>query len=171
MNILVFSDSHGRSENINEVMRKQIKKPDAVIFLGDGLRDLDYCDFEGTPLFKVRGNCDYFALMGGTDVTDDLIITLGDKRIMMTHGHNYGVKSTLTPLMNVAVKNNVDILLFGHTHEGFEMTLTPENDQYGLNLSKPLYILNPGSIGSYSATFGSISIDRRGGVLLSHGRL
>ena len=170
MNILVFSDSHGRYENISEVMRKQIKKPDAVIFLGDGLRDLDYCELDGVTLFKVRGNCDYFALMGGTDVTDDLIVTLGDKKIMMTHGHNYAVKSTLIPLLTVAAKNSVDIVLFGHTHEGFEMTLTPENDPYDLALTKPLYVMNPGSVGSYSATWGSISIDSSGRVLMSHGR-
>ena len=40
MNILVFSDSHGRGSRMLEALARQIKKPDAVIFLGDGLRDL-----------------------------------------------------------------------------------------------------------------------------------
>jgi predicted phosphodiesterase len=105
-----------------------------------------------------------------TDAPDEQTINLDGIRIMMTHGHNYGVKSTLTPIISTAVRNNVDILLFGHTHEGFEMTLTPEND-LGIKLDKPLYIMNPGSLGSYAAAFGTISTDSSGRVLLAHGSL
>lgn len=171
MNILVFSDSHGHPENISEVMKKQIRTPDVVIFLGDGLRDLDYCDLMGATVYRVRGNCDHFTLIGGKDVTDDLVFTLGSKKIMMTHGHKYGVKSTITPLLNRAAENGVDILLFGHTHSDFEMVISPDDDRYGLKLTKSLYVMNPGSIGSYSGTWGNIVIDRSGRVLLSHGKL
>lgn len=170
MNILVISDSHGKRDRIKEVIDRQIRHPDALIFLGDGLSDVDFCDTTGIALFKVRGNCDSVFLNDMTNAPDEQIINLDGIRIMMTHGHNYGVKSTLTPIISTAVRNNVDILLFGHTHEGFEMTLTPEND-LGIKLDKPLYIMNPGSLGSYAATFGTISTDSSGRVLLAHGSL
>ena len=170
MNILVISDSHGKRDRIKEVLERQIRRPDALIFLGDGLGDVDWCDTSGIALFKVRGNCDSIFLNDMTDAPDEQIINLDGIRIMMTHGHNYGVKSTLTPLISAAARNKADILLFGHTHEGFEMMLMPEND-LGIGLEKPLYIMNPGSLGSYAATFGTISTDKSGRVLLSHGNL
>ena len=170
MNILVISDSHGHRDRIKEVLERQIKRPDALIFLGDGLSDVDWCDTSGIALFKVRGNCDSVFLNDMTNAPDEQIINLDGIRIMMTHGHNYGVKSTLTPLMNAAARNKADVLLFGHTHEGFEMTLMPEND-LGIKLEKPLYIMNPGSLGSYAATFGIVSSDSQGRILLSHGSI
>ena len=170
MNILVISDSHGKRERIEEVISRQIKRPDALCFLGDGLSDVDFCDTTGIALYKVRGNCDSIFLNDMTDAPDEQIINLDGMRIMMTHGHNYGVKSTLSPLISAAARNKADILLFGHTHEGFEMTLMPEND-FGFKLDQPLYIMNPGALGSYAATFGTISTDDKGRILLSHGSL
>ena len=63
-----------------------------------------------------------------------------------------------------------DIVLFGHTHMPFEMTLGCGND-YGIEICQPMYIMNPGSIGEYPYSFGNIEIDREGRVLLSHGTL
>lgn len=170
MNILVISDSHGKRDRLEKVINRQIRRPDALIFLGDGLSDVDFCDTTGIALYKVRGNCDSIFLNDMTDAPDEQTINLDGIRIMMTHGHNYGVKSTLTPLICAAARSKADILLFGHTHEGFEMTLMPEND-LGIKLDKPLYIMNPGSLGSYAATFGTISTDAKGRILLSHGSL
>lgn len=170
VNILVISDSHGKRDRIKEVIGRQIKRPDALIFLGDGLQDLDYCDTTGIALYKVCGNCDLLYLNFITDAPDEQIINLDGVRIMMTHGHNNGVKMTLTPLLTIAAENKVDILLFGHTHQGFEMTLMPDNE-LGIKLEKPLYVMNPGSLGSYAATFGTISTDSSGRVLMSHGSL
>ena len=170
MNILVISDSHGKRDRIEAIIGRQIRRPDAIIFLGDGLSDIDFCDTTGIALYKVRGNCDSIFLNDMADAPDEQIVNLDGIRIMMTHGHNYGVKSTLTPLISAAAKNKADVLLFGHTHEGFEMTLMPDND-LGIKIEKPLHIMNPGSLGSYAATFGMISSDSQGRILLSHGSL
>ena len=104
-----------------------------------------------------------------TDAPDEQIINLDGVRIMMVHGHNYGVKMTLTPLINTATENKADIVLFGHTHVPFELTVMPENDR-GVMLQKPLYIMNPGSLKD-GASFGIITVDRSGRVLMSHGSL
>ena len=170
MNILVFSDSHGRADKINEALSRQISKPQAIVFLGDGLRDLDATDPDGVPIYSVCGNCDgRFATML-SDAADERIIFIGGKRIFITHGHNYHVKSVLSPLLLRARELNADIVLFGHTHQGFEMVLGCDNE-YGIELEKPLYVMNPGSIGTYPYYFGNIDIDREGRVLMSHGSL
>ena len=169
MDILVFSDSHGREGRIKEAIDRQIKKPDAIIFLGDGLRDMESIDADGIPILSVSGNCDLGSMFSG-DTPDQRCVILGDKKIFFTHGHRYGVKNTLIPLISEAAKREADVLLFGHTHEGYERELQPDNE-YGIKLDKPLYIMNPGSIGSYPYMFGSITVDKKGGVLLSHGTL
>lgn len=170
MDILVISDSHGRRENIEEAINRQIKKPDAIIFLGDGLRDMTYAQTGDIPVYRVSGNCDMGGFFSDNEVPTEQTVELGGKRIFFTHGHRYGVKSTLTPLISESATRDADIVLYGHTHEGFERELTGDNE-YGIRLKKPLYIMNPGSIGSYPYYFGAISIDRDGRVLLSHGSL
>lgn len=171
MNLLVFSDSHGRGSNMLEALSRQIKKPDAIIFLGDGLRDISYCEFGDIPLFAVSGNCDTFSFYGKGIAEDQIVMTLGGKRIMMTHGDLYGVKSGLGRLVKVADEREVDIVLFGHTHEALSVYLPEGDESFGFKLKKPLYLFNPGSIGGYERSFGSVTIDTRGGVLTSHGNI
>ena len=169
MEILVFSDSHGRRAKIEEAVARQIKKPDAIIFLGDGLRDISDAEIGDIPVYAVRGNCDTMSMFS-MDAPDEQCLILGGKRILFTHGHRYGVKSTLTPLINEAARRRADIVLYGHTHEGYERELSAENE-YGIKLEGPLYIMNPGSIGAYPYYFGVITIDKSGRILLSHGSL
>ena len=168
MNVLVFSDSHGKAGNIKRALERQLTQPCAVIFLGDGSRDFEYLDINA-PTYAVRGNCDAWS-MGVSDAPYEMLITLGGKRIFITHGHNYGVKSTLSPLIRRAAELDADIALFGHTHMPFEMRVDVDNE-YGISLSRPLLLMNPGSIGSYPYYFGCISISPGGEVLLSHGDL
>ncbi|MBQ4091329.1 MAG: YfcE family phosphodiesterase [Clostridia bacterium] len=169
MNILIFSDSHGKQDNIREALSRQISMPDAVIFLGDGLRDLDGIDLGGIPLHSVCGNCDSMVAQL-FDTPDEQLLFIGGKRIFITHGHKYHVKSLLSPIILRARELCADIVLFGHTHQALEMTLGEEN-QYGIKLEKPLLVMNPGSIGSYPYCFGSIDILKDGSALMSHGSL
>ncbi len=170
MTLLVFSDSHGWALNLLKAYRKQIKKPDAVIFLGDGLRDLSYCKFD-VPLLCVRGNCDVFSNFGLIDAEEELIMTLGGKKIMMTHGDRYSVKSTFTKICAAADEKGADIVLFGHTHVPFEKYLSEGESEFGVTLKKPLCMMNPGSIGDRPSSFGVVEISDNGQILLSHGTL
>ena len=171
MNILVFSDSHGHGERIDAVIQTQIGKPDAIIFLGDGLRDIAYCDTGDIPIFAVQGNCDIYSYFRSGETEEELLFTLGGKRIFITHGHKYGVKSGIGYLISSAAKMGADIVLYGHTHDAFESVLNKDENDYGIKLDKPMYVMNPGSIGDYNASFGCINIDREGRVLTSHGKL
>ncbi|MBQ8410034.1 MAG: YfcE family phosphodiesterase [Clostridia bacterium] len=171
MDILVFSDSHGRTSKLLEAFERQVKRPDAIVFLGDGLRDVAYCDFGDIPLYAVCGNCDFYSVYGGVRGEDEILITLGGKRIMMTHGHDYGVKSSLGRLVASAVRKDADIVLFGHTHMPLEKHLPAGESEFGITLEKPLDLFNPGSIGGYDSDFGCVTINGQGRVMLSHGTL
>lgn len=59
----------------------------------------------------------------------------GGKKILLCHGHEYGVKSGYLNLQYAAREKGADIVLFGHTHQVFY-------DQ-----TSQLAMLNPGSIG------------------------
>lgn len=148
MTFLIVSDTHGRFERLRELCEKR-KRVDALVFLGDGLSDLDYAkvkDF-GFTVFAVKGNCDtgrggIIAMTAG----EELIFTFEGVRFYAIHGHTKGVKGGLTNAIYAAEEAGADVLLYGHTHEPFYTYL--EKGEY--NLSKPLHVFNPGSLTNYN---------------------
>lgn len=169
MNILVFSDSHGRPDNMTEALSRQIKKPDAVIFLGDGLKDISYVELQDIPLFTVSGNCDGTLFSSFEPTLESRTVLLGGKRIFITHGHRYFVKHGLSELIREAISRDADIVLFGHTHQCLDRVIDAEELSKGRD--RPLYLMNPGSIGYYPNSWGNVEIDSEGRILLSHGAL
>ena len=166
MKILVFSDSHGASDNIKKAMALH---PDAevVFFLGDGLSDIEpYLNLRPTCTWLfVRGNCDYTGSVLGFSAEKTASITLMNKKIVYTHGDLYGVKYGYDGVIRLAEERGAEIVLFGHTHVRTEKYIPTENGG--------VYIFNPGSIGG---TYGSVSSYgvitlTDNGVLLSHGEL
>ena len=162
MEFLIFSDSHGKYHGAIEAYERQVKKPDAVLFLGDGLRDLRREDFGGSAFFAVRGNCDLF---GGDTPTEELLSFEGYK-ILFCHGHLFGVKGGLGALVSHAAKEGADIVLFGHTHQPYEGVINAGEMVGGVTLSRPMYLFNPGSLAD--GRFGTLSL-RGDTVLFSHG--
>ena len=167
MEILIFSDSHGRANGMQEAIARQVHRVDAVFFLGDGLRDVDSLELGNTPLYAVRGNCDWFSM---SSAPDELLVPLGEHKIFATHGHLFNTKSGYGTLLAHAAKEGADIVLTGHTHMPHNEMLPAGTVIGGKPQTKPIYLFNPGSIHSANATFGTLTI-RDGIVLLSHGRL
>ena len=166
MEILVVSDTHGRASRLAEVLERT--NADTLLFLGDGLRDLSVVP-EEVAVYAVRGNCDFM----GLDTPDARIEIFGACRVCMTHGHRYGVKSTLTAAIRAAARRNADVLLYGHTHVPLERTLPAGYVVEDVVLSKPLTVLCPGSLGDPrdgSPTFGRLMI-APSGVLTGIGKL
>ena len=108
--LLVLSDSHGGRAAIERVLMKESKSIDALIFLGDGLRDLELALTLCPKLraYSVAGNCDYGAL----EPTDGLAAFDGVV-IFYTHGHMYGVKYDLDTLADAASARGA---VRSHTH-------------------------------------------------------
>ena len=167
--ILIMSDSHGRDDLIEKT--KKLTRPHAIIFCGDGLRDLD-ADTYLCPLYAVRGNCDWSYIPHMGDIEDTLTLHIDGVKLFITHGHRFGVKHGLGALVAQAVRENADAVLFGHTHEPLDILLTPENaeESFGISLNKSLHLFNPGSLGYAPHSFGTLTI-RDGVYLFGHGRL
>lgn len=163
LDFLIFSDSHGKSDAMQSVLDRQIRTPDAVFFLGDGLRDTEWLDMNGADLYDVRGNCDWF---GGGDTPDERTLCFEGHKIFLTHGHAYGVKGGVGALLAHAAQMDADIVLFGHTHTPLCQALPIGETVGGMVLTRPLYLFNPGSLGAGS--FGTLTL-RGETVLFSHG--
>ena len=144
MKILVFSDSHGNTSNMEAAIREQ-QRTDLLLFLGDGLRDAEavFARHPEIPHAEVPGNCDFFAGAQSCEIT---IETEDGLRIFLCHGHTAGVKFGLGTAVLKAQQAGASLLLFGHTHEP-EIRYFPA----GADGSQPVSAMNPGSIrsGSY----------------------
>lgn len=161
--ILVFSDSHGNGRGISAALGQH---PDASIalFLGDGIGDFRRAaDLPHLKTVCVRGNCDFYGV--STGVRDVEIITVENVRIMMTHGHLFGVKSGFGTALDKAAAAEADIFLFGHTHVPFDHTFS-HGDRH-------IRMFNPGSVSrgrDCGNTYGVIVVDGDSTVT-SHGIL
>ena len=167
MELLVVSDSHGCVENIQSALERQLKTPDAVLFLGDGARDLDRLFLCDTPLWAVRGNCDW-ASSDFADRTERLLCLEGHT-ILLCHGHEWGVKGGLGALIAHAAEVGADVVLFGHTHTPTLQTIAAGEQVGKTTLSRPMYLFNPGSIG-YEGSFGTLTVKGES-LLFGHGKL
>lgn len=167
MNILVVSDTHGRADRLTEALDRT--RPGVLLFLGDGLRDLARIEPGTVTVRAVRGNCDFY----GAEIPATRMEIFGKYRIFLTHGHHFGVKSSIDPLVGVAAKEGADALLYGHTHIPFSTVLPAEEVYGGVRLVKSLAVLCPGSLGEPRGgvpTFGTLEL-RENGILPSLGEL
>ena len=144
MKILVLSDSHGNLENMIQAVEKET--PRMILHLGDCWRDGErlHKHFPDIPFHQVPGNCDF-----RPPEPAEQLLFLEDKRVLICHGHTYGVKQSLLTAGYAAEEQNLDLFLFGHTHR-------PLVDKRGKTL-----ILNPGSIGDYyNSYYGIITLKK-----------
>ena len=163
MELLIFSDSHGKQGAMKEALLRQISTPDGVFFLGDGVRDAEFLEC-GVPWYIVKGNCDWF----GGERPDEIVMALSGHTLLLTHGHKYGVKGGLGALLNYAVSVDADVVVYGHTHTPDLRIVEAGECVGGKQLTKPVYLFNPGSIGAGS--FGTLTL-RPDCVFFSHGTL
>lgn len=130
MRILIFSDTHGSIQSAYYAIQNT-PDVDAIIHAGDVDRDADKLSelFPNIPVYAVTGNNDFFP-----SYPFELDVTLGGKRIYITHGHRLGVKSGMSGLYRLADENDYDLIIYGHTH-------TANADYRGKSI-----ILNPGAM-------------------------
>lgn len=143
MKILVLSDSHGNISNMIAAVERTA--PHMILHLGDCWRDAEKLQdyFPDIPMEHVPGNCDF-----RPDEPAEKLLFLADKRVLICHGHTYGVKSSLLTAGYAAEEKNLDLFLFGHTHR-------PLVDMRGKTT-----FLNPGSIGDYrQPVYGVVTIE------------
>jgi len=149
LKLAVFSDSHGYPDRMIRAIEQSA--PDMIIHLGDGWSDVTQIEtqFPHIPLKAVRGNCDF-----SSDLPETGLFSIGTVNIFITHGHLYGVKKILYPLIDAAIGLDADIVMYGHTHIA------------DCSMSGGIYVLNPGTCGlSVSPSYAEVVIDDKGEVL------
>ena len=147
-------------------LSRQIRPVQAVCFLGDGLRDVEALPLGRAMLYDVRGNCDWSTQ---ADVPTERTVSLEGHRLLLTHGHLYGVKSGIGALATYAARLGADIVLFGHTHTPCDTVIDAGEVVGGVTLTRPMHLFNPGSIGM-GGSFGTLLLTGET-VLFSHGRV
>lgn len=170
MDWIIVSDIHGQYDRLDRVLAQQLKRPDGLIFLGDGLRDMQKIreEWQTLPVLSVCGNCDFFGWLDDGDNPKERVEVLGGIRLFMTHGDRYGVKSGYGAAIKQALRFDADILLCGHTHIFHDEWILE-----GPSIKKPLHVFNPGSLGYPDdgvPSFGCLHI-QNGQYLLSRGVL
>jgi uncharacterized protein len=125
--ILIVSDSHGLEEEVAQLAERHGKDADLMIHCGDSELPAGHPAMSGFA--GVRGNCDY-----DDAYPDQLAKNLGGLTIFVTHGHLYGVKSSLMKLNYKGEEEGADIICFGHSHE------------LGAEMIDGRLFLNPGSL-------------------------
>lgn len=133
MKLVVISDSHDNFQKVINVVYSNIDCTDCFIFLGDSLEDYKKIIkiYKKNIFLYAYGNCDY-------NPSNKNIINFFSPnsyhKIMYCHGHTLNVKNGLSNLIDIGMKNNATIILYGHTHISYT------------NYLSNIYIMNPGSV-------------------------
>ncbi|MFX1556004.1 MAG: YfcE family phosphodiesterase [Promethearchaeota archaeon] len=113
-----------------------------TFFTGDLIDYQEFIDFLNIKtkgnLFIVRGNMDYYYGNRDAPMYQKMQLSFSDNNIMtigLTHGHQIASRGNHAQLESLAMDNNYNILISGHTHKE-EVFLT----------SKGILLLNPGSV-------------------------
>ncbi len=150
---LILSDTHG---DLFEAKKMIDRYPqlDAMIHLGDYYKDAVHLQnqFPKLECIMIPGNCDFVS-----DVPEERILEVEGKKIFLTHGHHYSVKSGTGRLEAKGLKEGYDALLYGHTHIPLikyttsSLILNPGSLGYPRGLSGPTYALLEISKGTIEA--------------------
>ncbi|MFH1028729.1 MAG: metallophosphoesterase [Pseudomonadota bacterium] len=147
MKILVISDTHGNTTLAFKA--HTLSEPvDMVLHLGDGSDDANLMlEVLEIPVINVAGNCDI-----GSNAPRELLWECEGKRILLSHGDVYGVKSGLSKLERRAREVGADAILFGHSHRAIN------------EFRAELLMLNPGTLthAAHHRTFAVMEISTDG---------
>lgn len=116
MKILVVSDTHRRDDNLQLVIEEE-KPFDMLIHLGDAEGSeywIPEWAGEHCMMAMVMGNNDFFS-----SLERELEVEIGPHKLLLTHGHYYGVSMGPEGLADEAKSRGCDIAMYGHTHRPF----------------------------------------------------
>ena len=145
MKVLIVSDSHGLVNELEELKKKHQEEVGLFLHCGDSELAANEAAIQGYK--SVRGNCDY-----EEKYLNELVEEAADAKILLTHGHLYGVKSSVNNLLYRAKELGADIACFGHSH------------YLGMELIDGILFINPGSLrlprGRVEKTYVILTIDQ-----------
>ncbi|TCP54754.1 hypothetical protein EV586_104376 [Tumebacillus sp. BK434] len=128
--VLILSDSHGRTDRIDEVIAQvqaRLGGYDLLLHAGDHAEDV--LDGKYPNAVTVCGNCDPYG-----SAAEEQALDLYGVPALLLHGHTVSVKTSPLQLVYKAAEQGVQLAVFGHTH-------TPV-----LFVEDGCVFLNPGSL-------------------------
>lgn len=125
--VLIMSDSHGLTDEVEEIKARHSSDVDAMIHCGDS--ELDYDSKPLEHFHYAKGNCDF-----DPEMSDHQVVEIEGITFFVTHGHLLRIKSTLMPLYYKAKEAGAQVACFGHSHIA------------GAEKVEDLLLINPGSI-------------------------
>lgn len=135
---LIFSDVHGDKDSLQK-LKNLAEQADGVFFAGDGYSAVK--KLTAKELYAVGGNCDIFG-------SPELVTEIEGVKILLSHGHRYGVKSSLLSLTLRAKELGCDLAIFGHTHQPF------------CSIENGVFLLNPGASSGWGRkTYAVLTLD------------
>ena len=119
--------------------------PHQAIHLGDLMDDAEEVagHYPKLPFCMVPGNCD-----GWTTQPLQKLLDIQGKKLLLSHGHIWQVKSGYETALATARQQGADLVLFGHTHRA-----------YCVQEPDGLWVLNPGAARD---SYGVVTIDGSG---------
>ncbi|WP_312096183.1 metallophosphoesterase [Niallia sp.] len=145
MKVLIVSDSHGMVSELGVLKKRHESEVDLFLHCGDS--ELAASEEVMDGYITVQGNCDY-----EDRYPTETIQEIAGKKIFLTHGHLFGVKSTINNLLYKAKEVEADIACFGHSHF------------LGMEVVDGVLFINPGSLrlprGRTEQTYVILTIDR-----------
>jgi uncharacterized protein len=127
MKVLIVSDSHGLTKELEEIAARHRHEVNALIHCGDSELSLEHKEI--THFLIVRGNCDFT-----TQFPNERTEEIEGVRFFITHGHLYNVKMSLMNLYYRAKEVEAKVVCFGHSHIA------------GAEVIDGILFINPGSI-------------------------
>lgn len=142
MKILVLSDTHHDLNTAAKIVNACRDGCELVIHLGDTVRDFEglKATFPDIAFVGVRGNNDLLS----NDIPKEMFLDIYGIKVLICHGHEYGVKRSTEQLLWHAQAKGADIALYGHTHIAEKTT------------EEGIVLFNPGAV--IEGNFGIIQI-------------
>ncbi|SIS50435.1 metallophosphoesterase family protein [Salimicrobium salexigens] len=137
---LIISDSHGLTEELQEVKDRHSQEVDAFIHCGDSELATDASELEG--FHYAKGNCDF-----EEDMENEQIVDVKGVRFLVAHGHLLQVKQSLMPIYYRAEEAGADVACFGHSHTigaekvGDKLIMNPGSSRLPRDRSEPTYAI------------------------------
>lgn len=164
MQLVILSDTHGRTNKFLRIVETYQKTADAFLFTGDGMGDANAAqkEFPDAKIYTVKGNNDFGNEAPLQRRIDFTIVEENPKTItvFMEHGDSLPYSHREDAMFSLTRRQKAQIGLFGHTHVPFAQM---END---------ILILNPGSTsyprGGSKPSYAIITIDNDGSFHWSH---
>lgn len=158
MKILVFSDTHGVTEMMEDAISAHMRNGgiDFLVHLGDGTRDFEAVAsrYPAIPRIAVAGNHEefYTSYLDRDALDFERLFTLGGVTFLAVHGHKLGVKSGIQRAADYAIAKGAKVLLYGHTHGKADVTIDGSDEG-------SVRMINPGSAGKwYNASYALLNL-------------